>query len=132
MSKVNPKPFLPFLFLVFVVVEPVEFAGAVRNIGLQFAGIFQQAHREEFLPEVAAVELDIQDGLIEVLQFTERELLGQKAEAQRMFLDPFLQPFVADIEDLPVVEGHIRKRGDPVPMQFIVKDLQFMMFDIYQ
>jgi len=86
------------------------------DVGLELTGIFQQVHGEEFLPEIAPVELDIEDGLIEVLQFAQGELFWQEAEAEGMFLDPFLEPFVTGVEYLPVVEGHIGERRHAVPV----------------
>ena len=96
--KINSEPFPPLFFLVFLIIEPVQFTGTVGDVGFQFAGIFEEVHGEEFLTEIAPVELDIEDGLIEVLQFPQREFFRQEAEAEGMFLDSFLEPFVADVE----------------------------------
>ncbi len=49
----------------------VQLAWPVRHIVLIFAGIFQQIHGEEFLPEIAPVELYAQYGFVEVLQFAQ-------------------------------------------------------------
>jgi hypothetical protein len=131
-SKINAEPFLPFLLLVFLVVEAVQFARAVGDVSLEFAGIFEQFHRKEFLPEVTPIEFDIEDGFIEVLQFPEGKLLWEEAEAQWVLLDTFLKPDVADVEDFPVVEGHFGEGGHAMPVQFIGEDLQLMVFNIDQ
>ncbi len=104
----------------------------MRDVGFQLTGIFQQVHGEEFLPEIAPVELDIEDGLVEVLQFPQGEFFRQEAEAKGMFLDPFLEPFIAGVEYLPVIESHIGECRDAMPVQFVGQDLQLMVFDIDQ
>ena len=95
----------------------------MRNIRLQLACVFQQVHRKKLLSEVASVELYIQDGLIEILQLPQGELFWQKAKAEGVFLDPFLQPLVAYVEDPAVVESHFGQGGHPMPVQLIVRDL---------
>ena len=131
-SKIDPEPFFPFLFLVFLVVEAIEFSRPVGDVGFELAGIFEEVHGKEFLSEVTPVEFDVEDGFVEVLELPEGKLLGQEAKAEGVFLNPFLKPYVAGIEDLPVVEGHFGEGGYTVPVQFVCQDLQLMVFDIDQ
>src|SRR6185437_11003805 len=106
--EISPEPLLSFLFLVFVVTELVKLSRPMRDIGLELTGIFEKVHGKEFLPEIAPVQLDVEDGLIKILQFPKGEFLGQQAKPKGMFLYPFLQPSVAYVQDLAVIEGHIR------------------------
>src|ERR1700754_2541902 len=65
--KIDPEPFLPLFFLVFIVVELIQLPGPVRHVCLQLAGVFEQLHGKELLPEIAPVKLYVEDGLVEIL-----------------------------------------------------------------
>ena len=122
-SKIDAKPLLPFLFLIFLIIEAVKLAGPVGDVGLELASVFEQVHGKELFAEVAPVKLDVEDGFVEVLQLAERKFFGQEAKAEGVFLDAFLEPGIADIEDLPVVKGHFGESSYSVPMKFVGKDL---------
>jgi hypothetical protein len=75
-SKVYTTP-LPFRAFIFLKVELVQPAGAVRHIIFIFTGVDQQVHRKELLAEITPVQFNVENSLIEVLQFAQGEFIGQ-------------------------------------------------------
>ena len=65
----------------------------------------QQSEMLHLVGEVPAVELALEDGLVQVLELGEGEDLRQEVEAHRLEEDVLPEPLARDAEDLVVVEG---------------------------
>ncbi len=123
-SEIEAHEFAAFFGLILYVIKLVQFARPVWHIEFQLMGIFQHIHGKEFFPEISSVQFYSKNGFIKVLQFPQGKFLGKKAETQGMFLHPFLQPFMTDIQYLLMVKCHIHIRTELMPVQFIVVFLQ--------
>src|SRR5262249_16050661 len=66
---------------VFALVKPVEARRGMGDILLHLVCLFEQVHREHPLAKISFVERAFQHQFIQMLQFGERELLGQQLES---------------------------------------------------
>ena len=129
--KIYAYPFFSPLFIL-AVIEFIQLARPVRYILLDLIQVDQEIHGKEFFPEIPAVQLNAQNGFIEILKFPQRELTGEQAETHRVFLYPFLEPAVTGIKYFLVVEGKVGNAAYIMPVQFIVQYFQFMVLHIDQ
>src|SRR5262245_43164664 len=67
--------------LIALLVEAVEAGGAVGDALLDLVELFEEAHGEDLLAEVALVELLLEDDLVHALELRQRELGRQELEA---------------------------------------------------
>ncbi len=88
-------------------------AGAPRSGGVAVA-VMTPASGQDSL-QVRRVHLVTESGAIDFAQGRHRELVGRQANAMLVY-DSFRgQPRARVLDHRPVVEGHLRKRGDRVP-----------------
>src|SRR5216684_3159887 len=78
---------------------------------------FDDAPVDDLAPEVPAVDVETEHGLVDVLELGDRELGGEQLEAERGVADLAAQPPHGVIDDLAVVERHLHgKAADRVPL----------------
>ena len=69
--------------------------------------------------EVPAVELDFQDGLVQVLKLGEGEYLGKQLKAHRLEMDVLFQAGECHTENLVMVESQMRNVAPAEPIGFV-------------
>ena len=87
-----------------------------RRLG---GGFLEDAGGEDFALEVAAVELDAEDGFVDGLKFWDGEFFAEEVEADRLEMDVAAEPLHCRGEDLAVVEGEGREVVDREPAGFV-------------
>src|SRR5881396_2259288 len=103
----------PFQLLVFVRTKAEQLRRAMAAGHPGFLERDKQAEFQDFLAEVALVQLRFQHGLVKMLELRESELRRQQLEADRLITDFAFQPGQCGREDVSVVErqlGRIRNR----------------------
>jgi len=94
-----------FQFLIALFVEAIQFGSAVGNLFLFLAGFGQEIVAQDFFSEVPGVQIDLQDGFIEFLQFAEGEFFGQQLKSDGAVTQFSSDTFQRLFHDLVVVEG---------------------------
>ena len=105
--------------VVVLLVEAVFDGGAGAVAGGAVVYFFKDAKVLHLAGEVAAVELDFQDGLVEVLELGEGEDLREEVETDRSEVDVLLEAGESVAEDLVVVEGEGGDIGQGEPIGLV-------------
>ena len=77
------------------------------DVGFDLVGVLQHTHLQQLLAEVPLVDLVAQGGLVESLDVTQRELVGQQLEAERVVAEFSVEPLDGVGEDRVVVKRQL-------------------------
>ena len=91
-------------FVVLVSVEAEEVGLALGCRPNRLIQLCEDVEVQHLLGEVATVKMNAQNGLVEHLEFLEREFLGQQFEADRLEMYAFAQLVQGHAQDVVVVE----------------------------
>ena len=86
-------------------IESVEPGRSMGHVFLNFVGLLEETHTEDFFAKIPFVDRFVQARLVEMLKRAERKSLGKEFEADGVVADLSFEAFEGIGDDLCMVEG---------------------------